>query len=327
MGGHHARQASLFLDSLLNPACAPSQKLLEKIFQELEGERGDTQGIGSRIRLTVICSLCKLHKPVIRLRCRHWVCSDCIIKLSYEMTQNSLEGIERIACCERPLPPPLIFEAFGSERNFEVFKTTRTEKKVCPIDGLEHIADYMFTLSCGHVFFIDNLIEYINFTAISQGALSIKCPLPNCKIEVTHSDVERCIPPRDFVKFESFKIKEVGVKCPWCEYEYIPEDDFNGECISCKKSCIKCRQIHSSDSPCQRDNFQIGDNVKRCPQCGNGVVKESGCNFLRCAWANCKPKCYFCNICMRQLEVLSTQPSDHFSHFPEGPFGDICKGM
>ena len=67
---------------------------------------------------------------------------------------------------------------------------------------------------------------------------------------------------------------------------------------------------------------QLKKESRRCPKCKNFVLKDSGCNFIKCRWPGCKDS-YFCYLCSAVLK--STQ---HYSHYKtSGPFGRTCNKL
>lgn len=67
----------------------------------------------------------------------------------------------------------------------------------------------------------------------------------------------------------------------------------------------------------------MNPDIKQCPVCGEGVIKEQGCNFITCNWSKCGGNTYFCFLCGDKLTS-----KDHILHFRRsGPFGDICNNL
>jgi hypothetical protein len=74
----------------------------------------------------------------------------------------------------------------------------------------------------------------------------------------------------------------------------------------------------------KNDNYlnAIKNESKKCPKCKNFVLKDSGCNFIKCRWPGCKDS-FFCYLCSSPLK--STQ---HYSHYKSsGPFGRTCNKL
>mmetsp|Transcript_20798 Transcript_20798/g.38643 ORF Transcript_20798/g.38643 Transcript_20798/m.38643 type:complete len:104 (+) Transcript_20798:109-420(+) len=66
----------------------------------------------------------------------------------------------------------------------------------------------------------------------------------------------------------------------------------------------------------QEEAFQV-PGLKTCPNCKEGLFRDDGCNFVRCPLENCRE--FFCWVCLAKLTV-----EEHYSHFPEGVYGDTC---
>lgn len=70
--------------------------------------------------------------------------------------------------------------------------------------------------------------------------------------------------------------------------------------------------------------WQRNVDYTKCPKCVTPVTKDSGCNFMKCESDECNSKemrNHFCFLCEKSL-----QGNEHFSHFYNNPFGDLCKG-
>ena len=107
------------------------------------------------------------------------------------------------------------------------------------------------------------------------------------------------------------KNNEVLKFCNQCDFgAFVSVDIQKFDCPVCNKSiCAKCNRKFTENC-CEdleeiidlEDLGEIKDKVVNCPGCKLKILKQSGCNFLRCAWPECRQP-YFCFLCMKELTV------------------------
>lgn len=104
--------------------------------------------------------------------------------------------------------------------------------------------------------------------------------------------------------------------------EKVPEP--KGKNKEKEKANVKASVKAKENSAPVNDGYleQLKKESRRCPKCKNFVLKDSGCNFIKCRWPGCKDS-YFCYLCSAVLK--STQ---HYSHYKiSGPFGRTCNKL
>jgi hypothetical protein len=181
--GNHEIKAITSIEKIWQSTELSNTEMMHELFNTLD-DRGDVR-FPNYVRVQVLCYFCRLPNPVQMLPCRHLSCEACLRKLSYECTDNTLEGVERINCCRRPIRQALIYEAFGGQLNFEIKKNSAplAEKFVCPIDTMEHLKDFGVSLYCGHTIFIDMLQQHLRIKITQKSVLGLGCPVCNVPIE------------------------------------------------------------------------------------------------------------------------------------------------
>ena len=115
--------------------------------------------------------------------------------------------------------------------------------------------------------------------------------------------------------------------CPFCEFKAIyppPEEDREFRCLNpdCEKvSCRLCKGETHIPKSCKEvavvperrlvEEAMTAALVRTCPKCNAKIVKESGCNSVRCT--NCHPT--MCYICQQDITSVG------YEHFKEGSGG------
>lgn len=218
----------------------------------------------------------------------------------------------------------------------------------CPLCLLSHDREEGIELDCQHRLCVTCFHAYLQskITDAQVAEDELVCPIPDCKTEITTAQVEGGTHGTDlWDKFLSFRFKAwtpsaedgVIVQCPKpeCGFSFMVPDGLNKvRCPICAKDfCPKCMEDHSG-STCQAFQAWKAENSKadqnfeelmaherwrRCPKCGAPSERESGCNFMQCRSAICRKHTYWCYVCGKELPK-----SDHYSHYPKGPYEDIC---
>jgi hypothetical protein len=217
----------------------------------------------------------------------------------------------------------------------------------CPLCLLTHDRDEGIELDCQHRLCTECFHAYLQskITDAQVAEDELVCPIPGCKTEITTAQVEGGTHGTDlWDKFLSFRMKMwvpqkedgVIVECPTpaCGRFVVPDGLEEVRCPVCaKKFCPKCMVDHSGSS-CQAFQAWKAENSKadqnfeelmaherwrRCPKCGAPSERESGCNFMQCRSAICRKHTYWCYVCGKELPK-----EEHYSHYPKGPYEDIC---
>lgn len=163
---------------------------------------------------------------------------------------------------------------------------------------------------CDHTFCISCMIRYITVRT-EENAVSIPCPIPDCK--ATSMDPVTCqhILPEDTFNRWSLALCELslGLKkfyCPFkdCSALLINEGEemiTNSECPHCNRMvCARCNVPWHGDMSCEeyerlgedeqgREDLMLRNLAKdkrwqRCPKCKMYVEKIDGCMFMKCRY-------------------------------------------
>ncbi|KAL8640024.1 MAG: hypothetical protein Q9228_003013 [Teloschistes exilis] len=124
--------------------------------------------------------------------------------------------------------------------------------------------------------------------------------------------------------------------CPFCDFAAIcapieADREFRCSNPECEKvSCRKCRLITHIPLTCEESKKENGISerhlieeartmalVKKCPKCDASVIKEYGCNRLKC---NCGA--YICDSCGKDI---TGENYTHFSESAVGPARGKCR--
>eukprot|EP00928_Gymnodinium_smaydae_P056164 TRINITY_DN39593_c0_g1_i1.p1 TRINITY_DN39593_c0_g1~~TRINITY_DN39593_c0_g1_i1.p1 ORF type:complete len:285 (-),score=25.57 TRINITY_DN39593_c0_g1_i1:367-1167(-) len=88
------------------------------------------------------------------------------------------------------------------------------------------------------------------------------------------------------------------------------------------KSSEQKRQ-EEKDAERMFEEFLAREQLKRCPVCkAPSERKEGSCNFLQCRSDICRKRTYWCFLCGDRKTL-----EEHYSHYPKGPYVDVCYGM
>uniref|UniRef100_A0ACD5X9Q3 Uncharacterized protein n=1 Tax=Avena sativa TaxID=4498 RepID=A0ACD5X9Q3_AVESA len=176
------------------------------------------------------------------------------------------------------------------------------------------------TMECGHCFCNDCWTEYFK-TSVDSGkkqirCMGVKCPAI-CEEAVVHRLLGRRYPDaaRRFARFllESYLEDNDFVKwCPsvphcgrairvgaseprYCEVECPCGLCFCFGCASAAHSPCPCTMWDQWEVKCHGESETINwilANTKNCPKCYKPIVKEDGCNLVRCKCGQCL--CWLC---------------------------------
>jgi len=91
-----------------------------------------------------------------------------------------------------------------------------------------------------------------------------------------------------------FSMDELNlIKCQFCET--IWDHDINEKILYCmcceKKTCLDCNQLKHSNRPCDKIRLKIEEELTKknfliCSECSRCIVKEDGCNAVKCLCGN-----------------------------------------
>ena len=190
----------------------------------------------------------------------------------------------------------------------------------CPIclDGL--FSQAIFPLNnCGHLFHIGCLETYV-IEEIKKRTFPIKCPNPDCKIEIPEDDIKDTLQAHIEYQdiYDEYYIKSYVdshptefYQCPTANCKFICSvEGARFDCPECQKTyCVECKTEWHHKMSCkqfQEQKKNQGDDVfekyaknmkyMRCPKCKVFVERIEGCNAMVCT--RCQAQ--FCYQCGRE---------------------------
>eukprot|EP00485_Elphidium_margaritaceum_P013443 CAMPEP_0202731360 /NCGR_PEP_ID=MMETSP1385-20130828/187109_1 /ASSEMBLY_ACC=CAM_ASM_000861 /TAXON_ID=933848 /ORGANISM="Elphidium margaritaceum" /LENGTH=447 /DNA_ID=CAMNT_0049397655 /DNA_START=915 /DNA_END=2255 /DNA_ORIENTATION=+ len=211
----------------------------------------------------------------------------------------------------------------------------------CNICFMKNPIDDGFTLrGCQHQFCVECLQQFCT-NKINNGSVHMKCfhpvenqdinrqgdaPYASCGIDIDEQDVHQLVDADTWSKYNKFKSNlenTMSRQCPFCDHTQIGDKDKNViHCGGCDKEyCLVHSNAHPMTESCEsyelrtaKENKmnemalqELGDKCKQCPQCDFRIIKNGGCNHMKCV----KCGCSFCWLCMEQIEDVEI-PS-HYS--------------
>lgn len=235
-------------------------------------------------------------------------------KLSEDFIQKMIEEEENRHKEEMKLSENLIKKLEEEEKaNKELIreiKEQELEQKIdCPIclsSLFSGNQDVWGLMNCEHCFHKECLNPYLE-AEISNKRFPIKCPMENCKAEVSNADLMENIEKDVIEKYLDFTLKNYvdihGHDMSWCptadcNYAFIYDEDITIlNCPRCNNSyCLKCRVPEHKGMTCKEYqvnsrvdkndvmffDFVKGHKFKQCTQCQYWVEKNEGCDHMTC---------------------------------------------
>ncbi|KEH34166.1 IBR domain protein [Medicago truncatula] len=168
-------------------------------------------------------------------------------------------------------------------------------------------------------------------TAIEQEkVVKIKCPDPECSVELKPEHLQCILPKKIIVDWESANCEaSIALKekfyCPYKNCSLLLVNDEAGraitscECPYCHRLfCAQCKVPWHGNMNCQEfEKSEIGQGLKqsdrkflelakrekwkRCPKCSMHVQRTTGCEHMRCRCG-----CHFCYMCGRDWNWYHT---------------------
>ncbi|OMJ66552.1 hypothetical protein SteCoe_36560 [Stentor coeruleus] len=276
------------------------------------------------------CCLCQ-EVSDITLKCQHKYCNECLLKLAKTILEENSDQPIKCEKCQIDVDKQILYNLFGGVNNYTYYVADQL-KIVCQLClSLKKSSNFVF-LSCSHMFCILCFREYFFYKLDSCDfeAEGILCP--ECGETLSENFIE-CNFTSEILKnykeilnkkYKLLKFKNKIFR--WCKYCDSCNDFEDGEttitCITCKKVfCVRCKndphpflncdyideekdiqRMINAQSSNDCINFFIDENTSKCPSCKNAVIKEKGCNFIRCPWEGCKV--LFCTLCNNILTVI-----------------------
>eukprot|EP00484_Ammonia_sp_Unknown_P030172 CAMPEP_0197028730 /NCGR_PEP_ID=MMETSP1384-20130603/8340_1 /TAXON_ID=29189 /ORGANISM="Ammonia sp." /LENGTH=439 /DNA_ID=CAMNT_0042457773 /DNA_START=112 /DNA_END=1431 /DNA_ORIENTATION=- len=196
----------------------------------------------------------------------------------------------------------------------------------CHICFMKNPVDEGFCLrDCEHMYCIECIKNFCR-SKISHGVVYLKCFHPvddnnntQCSVDIHEEDIHQLVDGDTWSKYQRFKSNlenAMSRQCPYCSATSIGEKDVNT--ITCSNSacgkqyCVYHSNAHAMDETCESYELrtaketkinemamkEMGDGCKPCPQCEFRIVKNGGCNHMKCV----KCGCSFCWLCCEVVE-------------------------
>ncbi|KAJ8246060.1 hypothetical protein GJAV_G00263200 [Gymnothorax javanicus] len=196
----------------------------------------------------------------------------------------------------------------------------------------------------GHLFCKECLVKYAQEAVFGAGRSELSCMDGNCTCTFPTSELEKVLPENILRKyFERLAEEAVAatcadelVRCPSCNFPAILDKEIalfscpNPRCR--KETCRKCHFLwkehagKTCEQVVEQDEVRIrvafeekmtAARVRKCHNCGMGLVKSEGCNRM-----SCRCGAFMCYLCRQPINGY-----DHFCQHPRTPGADCrhCK--
>lgn len=139
---------------------------------------------------------------------------------------------------------------------------------------------------CNKQYCITCMKRYI-VTKIKEGNISINCLcLDNSK---KIYNLFQYLSESELVLYNNIVNRSRNTNnCPLCMFEFYNKDNnIKILCSNCNKNiCMKCeKEDHPEYKECSSPHPKI-KNTKQCPKCRLFIIKNGGCDHMKCSWCN-----------------------------------------
>jgi len=193
-----------------------------------------------------------------------------------------------------------------------LLKLPEAECSVCMLE------EAVFALPCGHAACSDCWQGYMD-NEIESGNHSFSCLVPGCPLLCLNNSVAAKCSTEQFKAYKQNQ-SEFFLNCSrnlkWCpspDCNTVIKSDGGGDviCKSCEEpfcfkcgfdhapaSCLDMKAFSTKNSSASKDAVWLIKNAKECPSCFASVIKDGGCNWVKCL----KCKYEFCWLCFKQIK-------------------------
>ena len=175
----------------------------------------------------------------------------------------------------------------------------RQQPATCPICLGDYPLDELRScLKCKHSFCQTCLTEYLNVKVNNNEVLDILCPQSGCQELFTKKSVKGILTREQYKRYQDLVIKKMDLKSrkkaycpqPGCSrpVKLAKEEEFS-QCECGAKICNACHNPFHEGKTCIEaidsdfENYARENGVKFCMMCKTVVLKETGCNHMKCA--------------------------------------------
>ncbi|XP_041085699.1 E3 ubiquitin-protein ligase RNF216-like [Polyodon spathula] len=193
----------------------------------------------------------------------------------------------------------------------------------------------------GHLFCKECLVKYAQEAVFGAGRSELSCMDGTCQCSFPTSELEKVLPENVLCKYYERLAEEAVaatcadelVRCPFCSFPALLDKEvflFSCPNARCRKeSCRKCHILWKDhmdmtcDQVAEKDEIRIrvsfeekmtAARVRKCHQCGTGLVKSEGCNRM-----SCRCGAHMCYLCRAPINGYN-----HFCQHARTP-GSACR--
>jgi len=198
----------------------------------------------------------------------------------------------------------------------------RQSQATCPICIGDYPSEELkSSLKCQHAFCSACLTEYLTVKINNNEVLEIPCPQSGCTEIFTEKSVKKIIPSKEYTKYQDRVTRKMMLRGPKQNYcpqpgcsrpvKLVEGQDFT-MCKCGAKICNACHNLFHEGKSCIEaidsdfEKYTKENGVKFCMMCKTIVVKETGCNTIKCAVCDYK----WCWVCGREYHMSDTCPGE-----------------
>ena len=184
----------------------------------------------------------------------------------------------------------------------------------CPICYERKKINDSQTLDCDHLSCRHCLISYLKTYLDNNFLLLGQIPCYVCYQAINPQTIENLLEGNYKLRYLknrrcgtlSNKVLKICNHCDYKSYITIGRDRF--DCTKCNKSiCAKCNKPYHKNCCENLLSYEtlpkeMRGQVVNCPNCGIRIMKDNGCNFIKCGMPDCG-NIFFCFLCKKILRV------------------------